>query len=481
MKKASNIIASCKATGIGVFLFVATILCSCGEDRTKEFVELTGETHWIYDTMNEWYLWRDEMPPMSNYTDYFSNSEAFFKKLLSSKDKYSYMEIQEEASYPQSRSINLGSSYGFDFALYVDPVSQSSSSPKRAARILYVLPNSPASEAGLKRGDWIVGIGEEQLTTKNYMSLTHGPAVSLTTSTIQYAYNSETSEIESIQWGTDSIILLSAARRVEDNPFYVDTLYRINGRRIAYLMYNRFSTGPDDTGTETEYANQMRQIFAKFKSENPTDFILDLRYNPGGYLSCAQLLASLLTPEVGLGKIFCTLRFNDKKMSQNQTMLLEKSLAGAANLNLGKLYIITSATTASASESVINGLRPIMGDDNVILVGTQTEGKNVASLTFDSPYNFILHPIVANVYNGDGFGDYSDGFLPTYEIDELNYINPFYPLGDTREVMLHTTLDIIGTEHSGTFTRLSDKKEHKLEPLLVSTCLHGPQGGIIQF
>lgn len=481
MKRIFKFIKYSKLALISLCLSFLLGFSSCGEDRTKEFVELTGDTHWIYNTMNEWYLWYDEMPSMSDYKDYFSDSEAFFKKLLSSQDKYSYMEKYDETPVALSRSIDLGSSYGFDFALYVDPVSQSSSSPKRAARILYVLPNSPASEAGLRRGDWIVGVGEEQLTTKNYFSLLNGPAVSLTTSTIEYTYTEETGEIESIAWGPDSLIHLSASRRVEDNPFYIDTLYRIRGHRIAYLMYNRFSTGPNDTGTETEYLNQMRQIFAKFKSQEPTDFILDLRYNPGGYLSCAQVLASLLAPESGLGQIFCTLRFNDKKLKQNQSMLLDKSLAGSANLNLNKLYIITSESTASASESVINGLRPIMGDDNVILIGTQTEGKNVASLTFEEPsYNIRLHPIVASVYNGDGFGDYSDGFLPTYEIDELVYINTFYPLGDIREFMLYTALDIIVGESETRNTRHLNHRISPLTPLLISTNLHGSQGTIIQ-
>lgn len=480
MERLTNFALYNKVVNIASFLTILFTLCSCGEDRTKEYMELTGDTHWIYNTMDTWYLWREEMPAMKDYKDYFSEPESFFKKLLSKDDKYSYLEMKDNGTSPSTRSINLGATYGFDFALYVDPVSQASSSPKRAARVLYVLPNSPASEAGINRGDWIVGIGEEQLTTKNYMSLINGPATSLTTSPIEYLYDEETGEVESIQWGTNDTVHISAARWVEDNPYYVDTIYHINERRIAYLMYNRFSTGPNDTGDETEYLNQMRQIFNQLKSENPTDFVLDLRYNPGGYLTCAQLLASLLTPEIGFGKIFCTLRFNDKKMDQNQSYLLEKSLAGAANINLDRLYIITSASTASASESIINGLRPIMGDNNVILVGAQTEGKNVASLSFDSKYNFTLHPIVANIYNGDGFGDYSEGFVPTYEIDELNYINPFMPLGDTREIMLSTTLDIIlGNEPSSASTRGIQRSNVPLNPLFISCPLHGQKGFIL--
>ena len=84
-----------------------------------------------------------------------------------------------------------------------------------------------------------------------------------------------------------------------------------------------------------------------------------------------------------------------------------------------------------------------MGDGNVVLVGTRTEGKNVASLTFKSPYDYTLHPIVATVFNGNGESNYSNGFTPTYVVDELQYISPFYPLGDVREIMLNTTLAAI--------------------------------------
>ena len=97
---------------------------SCGEDRTYQFEEKTGRNQWIYDTMNQWYLWNDEIPQM-NTTQFFGDAESFFKKLLSPKDKYSYMETTGGET---TRSINLSSSYGIDFALYVDPVTNSKSS-----------------------------------------------------------------------------------------------------------------------------------------------------------------------------------------------------------------------------------------------------------------------------------------------------------------------------------------------------------------
>lgn len=429
---------------------------SCGEDRTYEFEQKTRESQWIYNVMKQWYLWYDELPSMNDYKQFFSAPETFFKKILSKKDKYSYF----EADRSQTRSIDLYSSYGFDFALYVDPVTQSQSASDRYARVLYVLPNSPASEAGLKRGDWITAVGGKQITEKNYVELMNGAATTLTLQKLGY-----NSQQDDIWWEEEATTLpLSASRKVEDNPFYVDTLYRIGGHRIAYLFYNRFTTGPDDTGNEQEYGNQMRQIFNRFKADEPTDFILDLRYNPGGYLSCAQELASLLAPESAMGKVFYSLKFNDKMTDRNQTKLFERSLTGGGNLNLSRLYIIVSHVTASASESIINGLRPLMGDDNIVLVGTTTEGKNVASLTFKSDYGFTIHPIVATVYNSLGQSDYANGFVPTYEMNELVYVNEFKPLGDVEELLLGTTLGIILKENADDATRASSLR-YPLRPL----------------
>ena len=152
---------------MAILLMGAGWMCgACGEDRTPEFVEKTERCQWIHDVMSQWYLWCDEMPQVSDAL-YFGNPETFFKKLIVSKDKYSYIEMTGDATGTTSRAINLSSSYGIDFALYVDPVIGSQSAPERMARVLYVLPQSPAEVAGIRRGDWITAVGGETLTTKN--------------------------------------------------------------------------------------------------------------------------------------------------------------------------------------------------------------------------------------------------------------------------------------------------------------------------
>ena len=81
-------------------------------------------------------------------------------------------------------------------------------------------------------------------------------------------------------WTDVDVLSIGASRPVEINPFYINKVFNVNGKKIAYMVYNKFSTGPLDNGYETDYAQQMLQIFSEFKSEAPDAFILDLRITP---------------------------------------------------------------------------------------------------------------------------------------------------------------------------------------------------------
>ena len=83
-----------------------------------------------------------------------------------------------------------------------------------------------------------------------------------------------------------------------------------------------------------------------------------------------------------------------------------------ANLDLSRIYILTSTSTASASEAVINGLIPYMGRTNIQLIGDKTIGKNVGSNTFGEKesHDYLLHPITLRIYNADHTADYANGF-----------------------------------------------------------------------
>ena len=422
--------------------FLLTVLCSCGEDRTGEFYALIEDRQWIEETMQANYLWAEDMPVIENEDDYFKEPQAFFKGLLSKNalngkgDKYSYMEEDPKAPQQESRSqmLDRTSTYGMEFELTNDPTGTTN---HIHAHVLYVLDGSPAQQAGITRGDWLSSVDGQRITTSNYQLLKNGGSIKVARTRI---YSTELG----YTWQPADTLNLAASITMEINPFLIDTLYQVEGQRIAYLMYNEFSTGPENKGTEETYNEQMKAIFANFKAQQPDALILDLRYNNGGYLQCAQALGSLVAPASALGKNFVNLQFNAKANPQRKAYPLLESYA-EANLDLSKVYILTTNHTASASEALINGLIPYMGKENVILIGERTEGKNVAMTAFrNETYGITLWPVVAYTSNAEDFSDYGDGFEPTHELKERNIVD-WYPLGDIREYLLKNAISLITT------------------------------------
>ncbi len=286
-----------------------------------------------------------------------------------------------------------------------------------------MLKDSPAEEAGLKRGDWILGVNGSWGTIQDYDALRSGGDISLLLGEITGDGTELTPTRE---------ITLGASRAVEDTPFLKDSVYTYGGKRIGYLMYNHFASGPDEYDySDTSYNQYLRELFEDFKSANVNEFVLDLRYNGGGLINCAQLLASLLVGENALGEPFCIVEYNDKNSDRNETLsYLKTTEVMAGNLDLRRLFVLTGSTTASASELVINALRPYM---DVRIIGRQTLGKTVGMTVYNESrrYGWILSPITSRIYNRDLEADYEDGFLPDVAINEFaSDLVEFGDLGD---------------------------------------------------
>ena len=143
-----------------LYTWMIVLFSSCGEDRTGEFYALIEDRMWIEEIMRENYLWAEDMPIIEKEDEYFQEPSTFFKNMLSKKalngkgDKYSYMEVTKVETEEETRSLTLDrtSTYGMEFLLTSDPTGTTAHS---FARVLYVLPDSPAEEAGIQRGDWI--------------------------------------------------------------------------------------------------------------------------------------------------------------------------------------------------------------------------------------------------------------------------------------------------------------------------------------
>jgi len=215
------------------------------------------------------------------------------------------------------------------------------------------------------------------------------------------------------------------------------------------LVYNGFFSGFD---------SQLNQAFNSFSAQGVTHLIVDLRYNSGGSVNTATYLASMITGQFD-GQVFAKQQWNQKVEDfyneSNPELLINRYTNSLGNgtpinsLNLTKVYVITSKSSASASELLINGLNPYI---DVVQIGDVTTGKNVGSITvYDSPtfgsqnknpnHKYAMQPIVLKIVNKDGFGEYQDGLQPSTLLKEN--LGNLGTLGDVDEPLLSTTIGII--------------------------------------
>ena len=423
------------------YILCGSLLTTGCSDTHEPDLSEEGTNDWIYKIMDSYYLWQEDLPAKETL-NFSQSAENFFASLLSDQDGVNYRDSwlvfsSIEKKKETTKSIDESDSYGFQYATY--SVNNGS---LYYAWVLYVLPDSPAEEAGLKRGDWILAIGAEKPNVTNTDAFNSGAAAKF----LIARFNGE-------GFVYDRTLDMPLSRAVEATPLLKDTIISHNGKQIGYLMYNHFISGPDN---ENEvYNDQLKELFVQFKSARVTEFVLDMRYNPGGLATCAQLLTSFLAPEAALGKTFCSMEYNSKHTAESKSLpLLSNAELMQSNLDLNRIFILTGATTASASEAVINGLIPFTGRENITLIGEKTIGKNVGSNTFgkNDSYDWILHPITFKIYNANGTADYSNGFTPDYVLNELDYKNnELLPLGDPDELLLKQALTLI---NGGTFRSL---------------------------
>ncbi len=401
--------------------FVVLFLSSCSRDDAERESTYPTDTvnEWIDQTMRYWYYWRSEIPSKSNL-NFKADPELFFRQLLSNKDgkdlqdgtgHYYYSSINKKSSSTRSSAAKVG--LGIHFQTWL----MSKSPEKYAVNVLYVLPGSPAEEAGIKRGNWIFKIDNIPVNSTNFYDLMGQETLKLTFGDTYRATEAEMS--------TATL----TPRIVEDRPLHFAQIIQgeeSGNKIVGYVVFNSFTSGPSGE-SDVSYNEELKTQFAQFKALGVEEFVLDLRYNGGGLLTVAKLLSELLAPASTVGKNLCEVRYN----TPDDKNLVYKIEAQPANLDLKRLFVLTSSQTASASEVIINCLRPYY---DVVLIGERTEGKNVGSITLSSDkYDYEIHPIVCTIYNGLGQSNYSQGFSPDWTLQgDARSLNGDLPFGDTK-------------------------------------------------
>lgn len=452
---------------IFIGLFTQTS-CSDNDDPDPDpgptNVTLDSEKNdFVWKAMNHWYFWQSDVANLAdtkddNINEYhtflngFSESKDLFESLKNSADDFSWYIPDLKTQLNAFRGIS--ESYGIVLPRTV--VSYDANN-NIVIYVAYAVPGSPADLAGIERGDLIYKVNGTLLNTSNYSLL--NKIFTETSITLGLARINDGSLVPK----GDDVSLVAV--QISENPVHYSSIIEEGGKKIGYLVFNGF---------KSTFHSELNDAFTMFKNSNVDELILDLRYNGGGSVLTSAYLSSMIEGNKADGSDFASLTYNSKRNAQNgitfpfydQAALFNKTTGEFEGTyipisrlaNLSKLYVITSNKTASASEMIINGLRPSM---QVITVGTKTVGKNEGSITLvDAPatgteqafrniegrnsnHEVALQPITFQIFNSLNQNDYGDGFVADVEVNEVDFTANILPFGDTNEAMLRVAINHI--------------------------------------
>ncbi len=393
----------------------------CSVEKQNEFV---------YNVMKEeTYLWYDKVPE-TDYTRYASPEELFEALRYKDRDRWSYI-ASGEAYY----TYIISDTYtGLGFEAKFDKNDD--------YRVSFVYKSSPADKAGLRRNDRILEINGKtvrEIEDNDLWGKISGPDEDGIL--VELRIQDMSGFVRRVRIEKD---------QVKIQPVLYQNIYEIRQNektlKIGYVVFNEFS--------ETSQTD-LDAIFSYFQWQDIDELILDMRYNGGGSASVTEYLASLIVGDRFDGEIFAKYLYNDNYKDWNAAGYFTSSGNNNA-LDLSKVIFITTDLTASASELLINCLKPFM---EVVLIGDTTHGKPVGysfSWDFCDIHLGLIDVRAVNVYDQGG---YFEGIPPTcYADDDLTR-----SLGDPAETSLRSALEYLRTGYCETIAPVGSGRNRQVE------------------
>jgi len=369
----------------------------CSNDNQKAYV---------LDGLYYWYLWNDMLPPGIDIADYPS-PEVLVQEVTRTYgpqkpeggplDRFSSVRSAEA----DQQFFGEGKFEGFGFGWRMEGPDM---------RFTRVFVSSPAFAAGFGRGQTVLRIDGRTIAEIN---ANEGINAALDNDTVEF-------EIQNLDLTTFTVLVTQEIVTINPIPQYRTIVMGDGEPPVGYMEFATFISTAHD-GLD---GNDFNDVFAAFIAAGVEDVIIDLRYNGGGLVDTANLLANHLGGFNNDGQVFTNTEFNADRSSNNGI----DYFANRPNaIDLNRLIIVASDRTASASELVTNGLDPFV-TEGVYIVGGNTFGKPVGQIGLEFCEK-ILRPTAFKKSNAAGFGDYFDGLPVDCAVaDDLNI-----PVGDAND------------------------------------------------
>jgi len=376
-----------------IFLSLSLLLNSCGSSSNGEtHVFAQQEKEFIHKLFLTEYLWYEQVASNIDYTAFTTRQGMIDTLKVSPPDKWSFTWTSEEYSnFTNQKTSGFGFGFTPDFKIFI-------------VRI-----DSPAY-GKLFRGDTLLEINGEAISRTKLLTAKNNIDTVTTFKILR-----KNTEIDVQVTPQEYSYRVSSGKVITQN-----------NKKIGYLRYDEF--------TENSTA-EFEQIFTQFKTENVSELIIDMRYNGGGSIDTASaLLDNITNAYPNQRQVY--LDWNPNYQNRNSTYTFEsEDLADGNELTMKRVFFLVTQNSASASELVISALKPYLGDENIITIGTNTHGKPVGFTghIYNNHYYFIVNFFVKNNQNQSTSFDGIPATCPA--IDDLSHLRD-----DENESMLSTAL-----------------------------------------
>lgn len=356
----------------------------------------TGEKQQFIDYMYDDYFWASDLPSSVDAADYEDVYEVL-EALRVPEDRFSFLLTEEEY---ESRYVNASfAGFGFSSEL-VDG---------NRVFLRYVYDDSPAAQAGLGRADELLAIDGESVA-----SLLASGAYNDALGPGQVGIQRE------LTWrkpNGDELTALVTKDNVDTNTVFAPTVLETNGQRVGYFVLDSFinRTGAD-----------LNDAYNLLAAEGVDELVIDVRYNGGGLIRYANQISSQAAGNNVLGEVFITYNFNEQNQNRNETELFNLG-EGIEQLDLARVFVLTTGASCSSSEIIINSLEPFV---EVVVIGEPTCGKPVGQSVQQlcDKYTFVVN---FETVNANGNGQYFNGLQPDCPIADrivADWADPADPL-----------------------------------------------------
>lgn len=390
---------------------------------------------WVHSSMLDYYLFYDQVDRTLDTTHYTTQEELIRDLRVLPDDQFSY--VTDESTY--EAFFNEGEAFGYGWQFARDD--------NDALLFALIEPNSPLSMTDVERGEELLAINA--IALEDFLGLSSDERDDI------LGTGEEVRTLALTIGGTNGVsrdVSVTKATYSLQTVLDTDVIIR-NGVSIAYLSFYQFINNSSE---------ELRTAFEIFSQAGVSELVLDLRFNGGGRISIANELASYIVGNNHQQDTFTTFAYNDKYDDNNVSWNFEV-LNDALSLN--RVFVLQSGSTCSASELVINSLRPFM---EVITIGDTSCGKPFAT-TPNTACGKVINALELELVNANGVGDYYDGISADCNVEE----DLSYRLGNESEPLLSTALNYVSGSSCNLIAGKSKARELKLTPRFKQGILGG--------